>query len=141
MSHFAKMSISAKTKYEKEMLTCLREYFGESYVEVHEVPQEIMMWNGVKSGNQANIIVRRKGQEAKAGRQCLTNDFGLKREEDGTYTIYVDKAGFSEKEINKVMQQYATKVSTKVLTNQGYTVSKSYTSDGKVKLSAIKMVA
>lgn len=141
MSHFAKMSISAKTKFEKEMIAALVEYFGEKWVEVHQDAQEINMWNGTKSGNKANIIVRRKGQEAKLGnKNCLTNDFGLRREADETYTIFVDNAGFSAVEVNKVMQSYATKVSTKVLAAQGYNVSKTYTPDGKVKLVGIKMV-
>jgi hypothetical protein len=137
MSHYTKMSIQAQQKYEAELLAALKGHFGDTNVEHHtDKKAELRMWNGGHSGLKANLVVRRKGQEAKVGHALAVNDLGYERNNEGGYDLHVDVDGFPVEDQNKVAQAYAASVATKQLKAKGYSVKSTALPTGEVRLVA-----
>jgi hypothetical protein len=140
MSHYVKMSIQAQQRYEAELVAALKKHFGENHVESHgEKKADLLSWNGSKSGLKANIIIRRKAQEAKAGHALAVNDLGYERNKDGGYDVHLDADGFPTAHQNLIAQDYATRVATKQLKAKGYSVKQAELTTGEIRLVAQRM--
>lgn len=146
MSHFSEMKVDHSQKYESELIAALESVFGEGTVEVHENGDGLYGYTGnnrsllgTNSKDYAppcHLIVRRKNVGSAA------NDVGYRRTEEGGYVAYVSdydkKSNFKSEKRDRVMQDYATRVAEKQLRKQGYSVKRTITSDGVVKLTAVK---
>lgn len=140
MSHFTEIKVDFQQKHEKELVAALREIFGEE-VEVHDNAVELMAYTGAAASRaglgkteKCHVVIRQEELRA-AGGGC-TNDAGYMRTEDGKYRVFIDSAGFTTTQQNKVAQAYATKVSTKELTAQGYQVRQIKGENGTIRLEA-----
>lgn len=131
MSHFAEMKVDFKTKSQAELIKALEEIVGKGNVEVHEEPQDLLLWNGQKATNTTygkdyqappcEIIVRKKHLPLKG----MTNDMGFKRQEDGTFAMYADKAGWGDKHTTQLKQEYTANVTEKTLKANGWITKRS----------------
>lgn len=146
MSHFSEMKVDHSQTYESELIAALESVFGKGSVEVHEDGAALYGYTGdnrseksAKSKDYAppcHLIIRRGTVGPGA------NDVGYRRTEEGGYVAYVsdyDKDHtFTSTKRDKVMQDYASRVSEKQLKKQGYSVKRTVTSDGVIKLTATK---
>jgi len=135
MSHYTKMSIAAQQKYEAELISALKNHFGEKAVEsCGDKKQKLKDWQGQDTSMKANIIIRKKDLGKKIGRSVLANDLGYERNKDGGYDVHVDAAGFPQSDQDLVAKFYADKVATKQLKAQGYQVKRAELATGEVEL-------
>jgi hypothetical protein len=131
MSHSVEIKVEAKVENEEELIEALTEHFGVGNVELHNTPQMLMTYSGVPSGTKANIIVRRAAQEKKArGGYLLVNDLGFIRQNDGTYKMSVDEAGFPASKREVVFQNMSGNIAARKLKARGYRVTRELQEDG-----------
>lgn len=145
MSHYSEMKVNYKQKFESDFVSSLEDHFGKGTVTVSEDGEAMYGYQGDNRSEKAktssdyapkcHIIIRKKHVGS------ASNDIGYYRLEDGSYKAYIsdyDKGVFKQEYQDKVAKNYAEKVATKQLKSSGYTVKRSVTSDGKVKLTASK---
>lgn len=137
MSHFAEIKINALVKNEKELIAALEAHFGAKTVEVHNTAVQLQGMDG-RAGKMAHLVVRKKNVKTDHYGGGAYNDLGFWRKEDGTYVMHVDDMDVRASERNKIIQDYAIRVSTKQLKAKGYTVKRQEQKDGTVKLVATK---
>lgn len=136
MSHYTKMSVLFRVKFEHELLTALRAAYGETSVTVHEKPVELTDYQGRRKSSltadtkPCHIVVDRAAA-ARVG--SLSNELGFCREKDGSYTPFIDPAGWT-KVAGKVTQDYVVGVSKKQMKTQGFEVQQTAGKNGAVKV-------
>ena len=135
MSHSTTMEVNMKVSNETDLIASLKAHFGEDSVEIHTKPTTLNTYYDKPSDLKAHIIVRRKFLSKKIGHNVLSNDLGYTRQDDGTYKMTVDDAGFSVKDRNKVAQDYTERVSVRKMKAQGFMTKKTMLPNGHVKLT------
>ena len=118
MSHYSEIALEIKS------VDCLLEALQEllnidkSKIEIHDTPQALYDYRSTARPQTAHIIIRKEYVGS------ASNDMGVKRNDDGTYTLIVDEYsmsahGYGAKWVNKLKQKYATKITLKALNAQG----------------------
>lgn len=156
MSHFTELKVDFKVENEKDLIAAMKAMFGDEAVEVHDTPVALRLYTGEdaskvrRQGYEAekcHIIVRKETlgrvHEHQAYRERGSgflpwNDMGLVRDEDGKYRVFVDTAGFSQKQMGLLSQDYSARVSERKLRSQGYTIQRQKLDNGTVRLTATK---
>lgn len=147
MSHQANVEVDdVKTNEEAHLIAGLQAVFGEDGVEVHDTPANLNLWNGQAAKGVNNwgefspchIIVRRATMEKTLGHHAATNDLGYRRNQDGTYTLFSDKAGFPQALQERVWEETNISKATAKVKAQGYKVSRAVGLDGRTVLTATK---
>lgn len=151
MSHYAELKVQFFTKNESELVSALKEVYGEEGVEIHAEPTDLHLWNGARatgltqySGNvqdvpKCHLIVRRKSLEKALGTSTLTNDLGFHREQTGKFSVYADEVGYPLSTQNRVNQLYSAAVAERELRklkSEGYTLQRLTESDGTIRIEA-----
>lgn len=143
MSHFTKMTVLAKQENEKDLIDALKAHFGND-VEVYDQAKPLKLWNGGAANagygevKDCHIIIRKDVQNKASGRNALTNDAGYRRNNEGTYDVYSDPAGFPKSTHDAVMRDYTERVSSRKMKAQGYSMKRKVLEDGRVQLSFSK---
>lgn len=134
MSEFKKYPTEYK---DKECLKAALAEQGYTEVEDHEQPQTLYDYHGRattyldKTGDKANIIVRRKHVGGAA------NDLGFKKEADGTYTAIIsqyDRGKHNTGWMTDLKRKYNEKITVKEAKRQNlkpYTVAKEIVINGR----------
>ena len=134
MSEFKKYPTEYK---DKDCLKAALAEQGYTEVEEHEQAQPLYDYHGRqttyldKTGDKANIIVRRKYVGGAA------NDLGFKKEADGTYTAIIsqfDRGKHNVKWMTDLKRHYNEKITAKEAKRQNlkpYTVAKEITVNGR----------
>lgn len=144
MSHFTKMTVLAKQENEQDLIGALKAHFGDG-VEVYDQAKPLKLWNGGSAAGGAygnvkdcHIIIRKDVQNKASGRNAMTNDAGYRRNEEGTYDVYSDPAGFPKNAHDAIMRDYSERVASRKMKAQGYSMKRKVMEDGRVQLSFSK---
>lgn len=137
------MEVEFKTKSQAELVKALESIVGQGNVEVHETGKNLKLWNGTDASNSSKgggfwappceIIVRK----AHLPRKGMTNDMGFQRQENGTYKMYVDSAGWDSSNTADLKKEYTANVTEKTLKSNGWITKRSIV-EGKLRITAEK---
>lgn len=136
MSHYTELKPKFLTKSEGELISALRNVFGEDAVEVHDKAQRIGGYDS-QADKKAHIIIRKEAVK-KAFNNHGWNDIGYERDGEGMYKLWADPADFPLEKQNAIAQHYSELVASKKLRSQGYSLKREVMKDGVVKLVASK---
>jgi hypothetical protein len=139
MSHFTELKPKFLVKSEVELVSALKNIFGQDAVEVHDKAVELQGYDKNMGGTKrkAHIVIRKDAVKKTFHNQGW-NDIGYERDKEGMYTLWADPADFPIVKQNLIAQDYAERVATKKLKAQGYTFKREVLKDGVVKLVATK---
>lgn|SRR4030043_1275797 len=135
MSHYCEMNVELN---DPDCLVKALESLGFlGKVEVHQIAQSLYGYRGDVRQQKAHIIIRRKYVGSSS------NDIGFERQLDGTYKAYISEydrnsLGYNDKWLKKLKQAYTVEKTTKEAKKQGWSITKTKDSSGKVRLVLVK---
>ncbi len=133
MSHFAEIKLNALQKNEKDLIASLEEVFGEGSVEVYDTAVTLTGYDAA-ARKKAHIVVRK--ESFSRSKMHAYNDMGFERTDEGGYVMHYDDMDFNLDKRNSLMQDYATRVTTRKLKAQGYAVKRKVLENGSIELLA-----